>query len=206
MSAPALSIANDGNNIIKNQTAIFNLEDNVPASLEYLKKSGYDTLNEEGYYSNSKNEIIKLSLLYNSENNIQSMVASSLIKHFKASGISVNATGVKASEYKSAVKKGDYDLYVAEIRLTKSFDYTNLLSYPKNVASKDEKDGFVAVYEKYMQGTSSTEEMLEKFSELNPFIPLVFRRGTVSYSKRLSADLISSVSDPYYNIEKLYLK
>lgn len=205
LSAPALSLANDGNDIVKNQTAIFNLEDNVPASLECLKKSGYTNLNKEGYYTNSKEEIIKLSLLYNSDNNVQSMVASNLVKYFKASGISVLANGVSVDEYKSAVGKGDYDLYVAEIRLTKSFDYTNLLSYPKNVASK-ENSGFASVYQKYMQGVVTTEAMLDSFSELNPFIPLVFRKGTVSYSKRLSADLISSISDPYYNIEKLYLK
>ncbi len=202
LSSPALSIVNDGNEIIKNQTAIFNLEDNVPSSLEYLKKSGYKNLNKEGYYANSKNEIIELGLLYNSDNNVQSMVASNLVKHFKASGVKVTANGVSAAEYKSAVNGGNYDLYVAEIRLTKSFDYTKLLSYPKSVAN----DGFASSYQKYMQGEIQIEEMLEKFSELNPFIPLVFRRGTVSYSKRLSADLISSISDPYYNIEKLYLK
>ncbi|MEE1002211.1 MAG: ABC transporter substrate-binding protein [Acutalibacteraceae bacterium] len=214
-SKPALSLYNEGNNIIKDEKNIFNLEDNVPSALEYLKKSGFSKLDKQGYYQNESGEFVELSLLYNKENNIQSMVASNLVKHFKACGIKINLNGLSVNDYKTAIKKGDYQLYVAEVRLTKSFDYSNLLSYPKNIAynykQKDKKklEGYVDfsdIYENYMKGEISVKEMLDNFSSETPFIPLVFRLGTVSYSENFSKELISSISDPYYNIEKIYLK
>ena len=102
-----------------------------------------------------------------------------------------------------------------EDKLSIDIDYTNLLSYPKsipynyNVKDKGKLKGYVdfsEIYENYMKGSISTTEMLESFSEEIPFVPLVFRQATVSYSENLSGELISSISDPYYNIEKLYLK
>ncbi len=215
LSKPALSLYNESNSIIKNEKTVFNLEDNVPSATEYLKKSGYETLNKEGYYQNANGEFIALTLLYNNENNMQSMVAQNLVKHFKACGVKVSLNGVTAAQYKTAVNKGNYQLYVAEVRLTKSFDYSTLLSYPKNVPYnykvenkeklKDYVD-FSDIYEKYMKGDITVAKMQESFSEENPFIPLAFRLGTVSYSENFSEELISSISDPYYNIERIYLK
>lgn len=215
LSKPALSLYNEGNNIIKNEKNIFNLEDNVAPAVENLKKSGYDNLNKEGFYENKSGDILALKLLYNKENNMQSMVASQLLKQFKACGISIALNGVSASDYKYAVNKGQYDLYVAEVRLTKSFDYSDLLSFPKNVLynykQTDEKKlkgyvDFTEIYEKYMKGEITVDEMLESFSEEIPFIPLAFRLGTVSYSDSLKGELVSSISDPYYNIEKIEIK
>ena len=211
LSKPALSLYNDGNSIIKGEKVVFNLEDNASSATTALAKSGYDTLNKEGYYQNEKGEVIVLSLLYNSENNVQSMVAQTLVKNFKSCGIKVTLNGVPANEYKSAVNNGNYQLYVAEIRLTKSFDYTNMLNYPKNVLLKPNGKGknnvdFSKTYEKYMKGETTVEEMQESFFNEMPFIPLVFRQGTVTYRENFSKELISSISDPYYNIEQIHLK
>jgi len=208
LSVPALSLFNDKNDVIKNEASIFNLEDNVLLAYENLKKSGYSNLNKEGYYAKKSGEKIELSLLYNSDNATQSLAASTLVKNFKASGINVKSFGVSANEYKNAIKNEDYDLYVGEIRLTKSFDYTNLLNTKNVLASSDKKNktDFLSVYKKYMAGNIEIKEMLESFEDENPFIPLVFRVATVSYSNRISGELISTIGDPYANIEKLYLR
>ncbi len=205
LSVPALSLFNEKNSVIKSESNILNLEDNTLLAYECLKKSGYSNINNEGYYAKANGEKIELSLLYNNENNIQSMVASTLVKNFKASGIDVKSFGVSANEYKNAIKNDDYDLYVGEIRLTKSFDYTNLLT-DKNVLLDSDKAGFLSVYKNYMASKIEVKQMLESFANENPFIPLVFRLATVSYSKRLSGELISTIGDPYANIEKLYLR
>jgi len=208
LSVPALSLFNDKNDVIKNEASIFNLEDNVLLAYENLKKSGYSNLNKEGYYAKKSGEKIELSLLYNSDNATQSLAASTLVKNFKASGINVKSFGVSANEYKNAIKNEDYDLYVGEIRLTKSFDYTNLLNTKNVLVSSDKKNktDFLSVYKKYMAGNIEIKEMLESFQVENPFIPLVFRVATVSYSNRISGELISTIGDPYANIEKLYLR
>ena len=208
LSVPATSLYNDKNDMIKNETSILNLEENIALANECLKKSGYSNIDENGYYAKKSGEKIELSLLYNNENNAQSMVASTLVKNFKASGINVKSFGVSANEYKNYIKNDDYDLYVGEIRLTKSFDYTNLLTSKNILVSSDKKgeESFLSVYKYYMAGKVEVRKMLESFENEIPFVPLVFRVGVVSYSDRLSGELVSTIGDPYANIEKLYLR
>ena len=212
LSKPALSLYNDKNDIAKNESSIFNYEENVPSALESLKKGGFDKLNKEGFYQNKKGEIVRVSLLYNKDNNMQSMTASALSRNLKACGINIELKGVSKNDYKYAVQKGQYELYLAEIRLTKSFDYSKMLISPKNILlnkADSQEEGFVdfkETYEQYMSGKVSVKTMLETFADQTPFIPLVFRLGTVTYSENFSEELTSSISDPYYNIEKIYLK
>lgn len=230
LSVPALSLFNQKNKAIENENDIFNLEDNVPSAAEFMKKSGYGVLNSNGYYENEQNQHIELGLLYNKDNNIQNMAADNLIKQFKAAGISIKDDGAVSDTYKSRVNSGNYDIYLAEIRLTKSFDYTPLLNEKivtaaqkksddkkaddeegdteteKETEKKENTDRFSKAYESYMKGNTSANKMLETFADEMPFIPLVFRLGTVSYSDDFSDELISSISDPYYNIESISLK
>lgn len=213
LSTPATSLFNNSNKVIENQKAVFELEDNAPNAAQFLSKSGYSSLNSEGYYQNSDKNHVSIGLLYNKDNSMQSMAAQNLVKQFKAGGIDVKEDPADKNSYKSRIKNKDYDIYLAEIRLTKSFNYFDLLN-SKIVGKKTGKgkkatkstDTFLKAYESYMKGDKSVSDMLASFSEELPFIPLVFRLGTVSYSKDFSVDLISSISDPYYNIEKISKK
>lgn len=214
LSKPALSLFTDKSDIKGESENIFNSEDNSTQAAEYLSKSGYKTLGGEGFYENNDKEYITLSLLYNKENNIQVQTATSLVKQFKACGINVTADGKATSDYKTAIKNGDYQLYLAEIRLNKNFDYTSMLK--SKIVTAKEKDlpsdlkkeftDFSDVYEQYMKGDISTDVMLKSFASEMPFVPIVFRVGTVSYKSSFSKELIASISDPYYNIESINLK
>ena len=237
LAVPALSLYHSKNKNIENKDNIFYSEDNSLQAVEMLKKSGYNQLNNEGYYKNKDGNIITLTLLYNKDNNTQSMAASLLAKNIKACGINIVLDKASASEYKSRVNNGDYDIYLAELRLTKSFDYSVLLSFPKNVPynyepkekedteetieeveqtkqeqepkknnDKDNNIDFNKIYEQYLKGEKSVDEMLDSFVEAMPFVPIAFRLGTVNYSDKFSTDLISTAGDPYYNIEKISLK
>ena len=203
LSKAALSIYNESNKIIEKHNDIFNRSSESEKSKDALEKSGYKTLGSQGYYKNSSGDHITLSLLYNKDNNLQSMSATSLIKQMKSAGIEVKADARDEKSYKNAVKKGDYEIYLAEIRLNKSFDYTSLLN--TKVKLKD-KNKFLSVYKKYLQGSVEIEEVLTSFKDELPFVPLVFKLGTLSIYGNFSKEIISSISDPYYNIESIHLK
>lgn len=203
LSKPALSLFNDKNSIIKNSDSIFSANEKTSFTKSLVAQSGYKTLSADGYYTNENKQHITVTLLYNKDNSSQSMTASNIIKQMKACGIEVVSDGRDSSSYKNAIDKGDYELYLAEIRLNKSFDYTSLL---KTKVKLPKKDKFSSVYEKYLNGETEIDEMLTAFSEEIPFIPLIYRLGTVSYFGNFSEELISSVGDCYYNIEKIKLK
>lgn len=203
LSKPALTLFNDKNSLIKNCDNIFSSSEKTSFAKSLIAKSGYTTLASDGYYINENKQHISVNLLFNKDNGLQSMTATNIIKQMKACGIAVNSDGRDSASYKTAVQKGDYDLYLAEIRMNKSFDYTSLL---KTKVKLQKKDKFSSVYEKYLSGEMGIEEMLTAFSEEIPFIPLIYRLGTVSYFGNFSKELISSVSDCYYNIEEIKLK
>lgn len=203
LSKPALTLFNDKNSLTDDCENIFSASEKTSFAKSLIAKSGYTTLASDGYYINKNKQNISLNLLFNKDNSLQSMTASNIIKQMKACGIAVISDGRDSVSYKNAVQKGEYDLYLAEIRLNKSFDYTSLL---KTKVKLQKKDKFSSIYSKYLNGDVTTKDMLTAFSDEIPFIPLIYRLGTVSYFGNFSKELISSASDCYYNIEEIKLK
>lgn len=203
LSKPAINIYNEKNRIIYKQNNIFNSSSENEKAKDYLIKAGYKTLGSQGFYKNSGGDHITVTLLYNKDNNTQSMTASMLIKQMKVAGIEVKADARGKKSYKNAIKNKDYEFYLAEIRLNKSFDYTSLIKKKEKIGKKNK---FLTVYKKYLQGSAETEKMLTTFKEEMPFVPLVFRVGTLSIYGNFSTEITSSISDPYYNIENIHLK
>lgn len=120
-TSPAESIAGNAGDA-------FSEEPDQKAATEFLKRAGYSGKNADGYYTNSKRGILELELLYNRENVYQKNAAQILAKQLKNCGVSVSLDDRSAGNYKTAVMNRDYDLYIGEIKLSKDFDYTVMLS------------------------------------------------------------------------------
>ncbi len=206
-STPAKSLFTDNSSLREKSDEIFNTEQNTAKAVELLKQSGYTHLNAEGYYQNDAGEIVSLNLLCNAENNMQSLAATNVSKQLKSCGIKVSLVETTAKDYGNQVKQKNYEIYLAEIRLTKSFDYTSLLK-TKVVYStgKVKSNGFLKIYKSYMSGKTEVKDMLESFSVQMPFVPLVFRVGTLTFSDRFNTELEGNMNNPYKNIDSLYLK
>ena len=61
-------------------------------------------------------------------------------------------------------------------------------------------------YEKYMSGETEQGGFLLAFTEETPFIPLLFRRGMICYSKAMNGDMQGTANDCFANIEDWYFK
>lgn len=206
-STPANSLFTDGSSLLEKSDDIFSFEQNSAKAIEFLKNSGYTHLNAEGYYQNDAGDIVSLNLLCNSKNNMQSLAATNISKQLKSCGIKVTLVQTTAKDYGKQIKDKNYELYLAEIRLTKSFDYTSLLNTKVVFSSgKVKSNGFLKIYKSYMSGKTEVKDMLESFSAQMPFVPLVFRVGTLNYSDRFNAELEGTMNNPYKNIDSLYLK
>lgn len=70
----------------------------------------------------------------------------------------------------------------------------------------EENEDMAKVYSSYANGKISTEKLFSKFSEQMPFVPIAFRYGVVNYNSNLTPAAVSTLSDAYYNIEKLSMK
>ena len=123
-------------------------EANLQNCVANLKELGYNNKDNEGFYIDSNNKRIGLTLICNSENERRVKAANLIKTQLELVGVSVTVKALNWNQYVSALSSGDFDLYIAEVRLMNNMDVTELitsngsLSYgiPNKTIDTDKKD------------------------------------------------------------------
>lgn len=68
-----------------------------------------------------------LVFLVNSENSSKVAAAQRIVDQLSGAGVSISLERLSWTEYLAALERGDFDLYLAEVRLTADFDLTQLV-------------------------------------------------------------------------------
>lgn len=119
--------------------------------------------------------------------NTASFIASELQK------INVNASVqfLSPENLKKRVEAGEYDLYIAEIKLPATMDLSAFFSPSgaasygislENCISDDE-------YFRYKNGEITLDDFIKVFNEEMPFIPLVYRNARFLYTRKITSPL-----------------
>ncbi len=91
-----------------------------------LSIAGYSLKEDENFYKNSNGDTLTLSLLVNKENTSRTLAAESIAEHLKKVGIKINILAYSEEEYTACLKRGNYDLYLGEIRIENNMDLGGL--------------------------------------------------------------------------------
>lgn len=91
-----------------------------------LDELGY-SLNEEGLRRNGRQEL-KLTLVVNTDNLFRETAAQKVAAYLGQLGVQVEVRALSWEEYKKALDKGDFDLYLAECRMTGDLDPSPFLT------------------------------------------------------------------------------
>ena len=198
------------------------IEAKTEISIENLKKIGYNSLDKGG-------KSPKFTLLVNSENRIKAAAAAMIAEQLSLCGIKVTVVEKRYAQYIECLKKGDFQLYLGEIKLTENMDITQMVSQKgtaafgikKQVSDKTDKDKSNTETEKQNTQTAATvEEVLNSFysgantiadiasvlqSEM-PFIPVCYRTGILFSNDNIENVNNSSASDVYFSIESYLCK
>lgn len=146
-----------------------------------------------------------LRLLVNEEADAFLKSAANLIvEELSYVNITVELTEKPAAEYRAALQSGDFDLYLGDIRLTKNMDLSPFFT-PDGAASWGinlEGSDLPALWADYQSGAKELDVFLNRFNELMPFIPLVYRNGQFCYSRVIRSAIQSTEDRLYYNIEE----
>ena len=102
-------------------------------------------------------------------------------------GIDASLTELSFEEYSAAIQKGNYDLYIGEIRLTADMNLEKVL--PSGEAAN--------AYGQYQQGEIDLQAFLTAFSQEQPMVPLCYRQGAVAFTRELKGTIAPAFSDPY---------
>ncbi len=157
------------------------------------------TVNRSGYSSDK----LKLRLMVNYNEN--KVIAANLIKsQLEAVGFSVTVEKVSYKEYISRIENSQFDLYIGEIKLG---DDMNLYPF------FDSSDGAARygfdykklnsddLYTKYLEGEEELGKFILAFNEEMPYIPLIYKKGMICYSKAMNGDMQGYYGNYFSNID-----
>ncbi|MBQ7725597.1 MAG: hypothetical protein IJT66_00460, partial [Clostridia bacterium] len=100
---------------------------NQEITIANLEEIGYNNLDHDGVRENARGSKLVFTLLVNSENAMRVAAAKQIATQLAACGIKIQVRAVKYKAFKSALKKGDFQLYLAEVALTPNMDLSELI-------------------------------------------------------------------------------
>ena len=155
-------------------------------------------LTDAGYPLQDK-QTPTLRLIYNSDRTDRATMAELVRTQAKECGVIVTLQPLTEEEYRNALDKGDYELYLGEIRLTADMSLRSLLLDAKTAYGVASKSDAKTAYAAYLSGSGTLQAFLDAFGTDAPYIPLCYRGGVAAYDRRLTA-VTPTGYDPYHGI------
>ena len=173
-------------NVMGTQNTVF-YEQNPMKAGELLDDAGYVFAYTHNQYRSKNFEYIDLTLLVNSESKPKTTIAKAVADSLKAVGVKVTVKAVSYDEYIQALKYGDYDLYIGEVKLTPNMSLSPFFSENGSASYGINKDSATAkAYKDFTAGKVDIFTFIQVFNSEKPFIPLLFREGMAYYSRELT--------------------
>ena len=169
-----------------------------------LGEAGY-TQKEDGLLYSGRTPA-EATLLVNSDNDARQAVADRLAQALEGLGVTVTVNRLPWSGYTAALEKGDFDLYLGEVRLTGDFDPTALLVGGLNYggAGGEELSALLAQW-KAARGDGRARAAValwEQFAQEAPIAPVCFKRGSLLMRWGMAANLSPTRANPYYQMDQ----
>ncbi len=99
---------------------------NTAQTVANLEKIGYNKKDAEGFYLSGNNKQLQFTLLVNAENPWRLLAAEQIKTQLAKAGIKINLQTVSFAQYTSRISKGDFELYLGEMRLPNDLDLTQM--------------------------------------------------------------------------------
>lgn len=193
------------------------IEANSQISVENLEKIGYNGLNDNGYRTKNGGWGLNYTLLVNSENRLRVTAANLIADQLKECGIGITVIERPYAQYLEMLQKGDFQLYLGEVKITDNMDLTNLVTAGGSAAygvidsntvkvSSAEGEEIPTVTLKDMinsfySGQTTITDLASVLQTEMPIIPVCYRTGVLFCNENIENVNNSSVSDIYFSIE-----
>ena len=167
-----------------------------------LAALGY-TLDATGYYQDAEGQRVNLRLLVYSGNTYKRYAATLIKDQLAAAGLYV--TVEEASDfdvYSQKVASGDFDLYIGEVKLYNNMDMSPFFEGGQASVGIVQSEALAAAYTAFKADQNTAGALETAFAAEMPYVPLVWRNGTVVHSSGISG-LSCSISNVFYSLEGL---
>lgn len=173
-----------------------------------LDDMGLTKRDDENYRTNSRGKRFRLSLIVCSESSVKVAAANAVADMLHEIGVEVSVTSLPYDAFLTALKNGNYDLYLAEVRIGADMDFSRLIT-PWNYALPDVEyinygmNNYEWLYLQwlgYMGGTVTATEWSGAFEDVTPFVPLCYAKSSVIFSRDLPFAFGGTDFDMFYDI------
>lgn len=164
---------------------------------------GYTLDAMTGFYQNAEAGRLSAQLLVYNGSTYKRYAASLLKEQLAAQGVEIQIVDTDDFEtYRQMVANGEFDLYIGEVKLYNNMDISSFLPEGALSAGLAQTEGVAAAYAAFRANKSAAPAFEQAFAADMPFVPLVWRSGTVVSSRGVSG-VVSSVSNVFYSLQEL---
>lgn len=171
--------------------------DRVAAVLDSL---GYAQRDTAGYRMVGSKRFA-LRLMVNQENKARSAAADLIAGNLEQAGIQVTVEKVDYATYWGRIQRGEYDLYLGELRIPYNLDLSDFILPGGALGSGiTQNPELMALYRQVKAGEASAADLDALLFQEMPVVPLLYRRGIICFSRDFSANIVATEQDIFYNI------
>lgn len=177
-------------------------ERSAQETAKMLDESGYAYQSDtDKYRKNQAGKELILTLAVNSENAYKLQAAKMIKSDLHTVGIEIRIVELSRKELKKAARKGEYDMYIGEIKLCGNMSLSPFFSDGGSVSYYIDKNlKCVGAYNELLSGKIKTDEFASLFNEDTPFVPLCYRKGFAAISNSLVDNAELCEGDLFMNI------
>ncbi len=162
---------------------------------------GDEIISPEDLLSNSDGTY-ELRLICCKDNDFKTGTAARVSEQLSAANIRVEVVELEEEAYLEAIRNGEYDLYLGEVRMTADMDQSVFLVSGGSLGWGIDNDSITcsAVWDAYCAGSMTLTDYLSAFEQEMPFIPICFRQGIFYTSRSLVNEVFCKPENLYSNI------
>lgn len=199
---PATSAINSTYPISASAEPTFTQDADIVTAKTLLEGAGYTVSELDGIATDGADNRLSLNLLVCTQSAGKRYTANLVKEQLAKAGIVVTIVEVESFDaYTAALAAGNFDLYIGEVKLYNNLDLSSFFSGSTSYGIQP-SETLLASYAAFRQ--SGSAEALAAFEEAfyaeAPFIPLLYRYGSVSYNRTLNG-LQPTISDIFYQFE-----
>lgn len=165
-------------------------DQDLAGELEFSYQTMEQRLEEAGWVLSDAvrvrgREQLTLTFLVNSENTAKRSIAEHLSAGLERAGVAVELKVLPWEDYMAALERGNFDLYLGEVRLTADFDLSPLLSSGGSLNyggyADAETDTLLAAFRAAAESSrpAAAADLCAHLAQTVPLVPLCFKNGSV---------------------------
>ncbi len=172
-------------------------------ALNMLKAAGYTKINSYGYRCSSSKSL-SVNLTVCKSNAFKLACARAIKAQLEKINFHVRIIELGYKDYENAIKKGNFEMYLGEIKLTANMNLSSFFnpSGTANAAMRTESGALCRTeYNKLRAGELSVSDFCAAFDKKTPFVPLCFRTEVAMFSRSIGGTVSATPSDGFYSIQ-----